>query len=286
MKKILLSFLILLLLANAVVIPVFADEPPAYGEPINERDGWVRISGGSSEGQLSFSKLQQYPQPFVDQSGRTMFLLVHFSELFRDGLSYKIDGDTITITKNVLDVVTTVSVTIDSNILIRNGEEIVMDACPIQRGEVIYIPLRWVGGSLGYGVSWKDSRNQMWPGGDVDFYQFTSFFVYVWNESEDSSPDGLRYSYCISNEAADLSEIKANSTSDFEEVFDLIKQLPYRAEVLTTALYSVKGYKVPYDIFNEITSRVFNCGYRSSYTTLCVDEIPPIIKDLHDYTNK
>ena len=135
MKKILLSFLILLLFTNTINIvnPVFANETPAYGEPFNERDGWVRISGGSSEGQLSFSRLQQYPQPFVDQNGRTMFPLVHFDELFRDGLSYKIDDNTITITKNVLDVITVVSVTIDSNILIRNGEEIVMDTCPIQR---------------------------------------------------------------------------------------------------------------------------------------------------------
>ena len=288
MKKTLLSVFILLLLISTINIvnPVFADETPAYGEPINERDGWVIISGGSSEGQLSFSRLQQYPQPFVDQNGRTMFPLVHFSELFRDGLSYEIEDNTITITKNVLDVITVVNVTIDSNILIRNGEEIVMDTCPIQRGEVIYIPLRWVGESFGYGVSWKESRNQLWPGGDVDFYQFTSFFVYVWNESEDSSPDGLRYSYCINSEAADLYEIKANSTSDFEEVFDVIKKLPKGAKVLTTALYSVKGYKVPYDVYDEVTMRIFRGGYGSSYTTLCVDEIPPIIKDLRNFTNR
>lgn len=155
MKKILLSFLILLLLTNTINIvnPIFANGPTAYGEPFNEMDGWVSMSGGPSEGQLGFSKLQQYPQPFVDQSGRTMFPLVHFDELFRDRLSYEINDNTIIITKNVLDVITVVSVTIDSNILIRNGVEIVMDACPIQRGEVIYIPLRWVGESLGYRVS-------------------------------------------------------------------------------------------------------------------------------------
>lgn len=288
MKKILLSFLILLLLTNTINIvnPVFANEPPANGESFNERDGWVSMFGGSSEGQLSFSKLQQYPQPFIDQSGRTMFPLVHFDELFRDGLSYEIDDNTITITKNVLDVITVVSVTIDSNILIRNGVEIVMDTCPIQRGEVIYIPLRWVGESLGYRVSWKDRRSQWWPGGEVEFDQFTSFFVYIWNESEDSLFNGLRYSYCISSEAADLSEIKTNSTSDFEDVFDVIEKLPQGAEVLTTALYSVKGYKVPYDIYNEITLRVFKGGYKSSYTTLCIEEIPPIIKDFHDFTNE
>ena len=288
MKKILLSFLILLLLTNTINIvnPIFANGPTAHGEPFNERDGWVSVSGGPSEGQLGFSKLQQYPQPFVDQSGRTMFPLVHFDELFRDGLSYEINDNTIIITKNVLDVITVVSVTIDSNILIRNGVEIVMDVCPIQRGEVIYIPLRWVGESLGYRVSWKDSRSQWWPGGAVEFDQFTSFFAYVWNESEDSSLNGLRYSYCISNEAADLSEIKANSTSDFEDVFDVIEKLPQGAKVLTTALYSVKGYKVPYDIYDEIILRVFNGGYKSSYTMLCVDEIPPIIKDLNDFTNE
>lgn len=288
MKKILLSFLIILLLFNTINIfnPVFANENPAYKVPLNERDGWICMSGGSSEGQLRFSRLQQYPQPFIDQCGRTMFPLIHFDELFRDGLSYKIDYNTITITKNVLDIITEVSVTIDSNILIRNGVEIVMDTSPIQRGEVIYIPLRWVGESLGYSISWEESRSQWWPGGAVEFNQFTSFFVYVWNESEDSLPNGLRYSYCISNEAADLSEIKANSTSDFEDVFDVIEKLPQGARVLTTALYSVKGYKVPYDIYDGITMRVFNGGYRSSYTTFCVDEIPPIIKDLDDFKNE
>lgn len=288
MKKILLTFLGLLLLINVfhIINPVFADEPPAYGSPFDERDGWVSMAGGLFEGQLNFSRLQQYPQPFIDQSGRTMFPLVHFNEIFKDGLSYEINNRTITITKNVLGVITVVSVTIDSNILVRNQKEIAMDAVPIQRGEIIYIPLRWVGESLGYRVSWRDDPSQWWPGGSVEVNQFTSFYAYVWNENEGSSSSGLRYSYLISEPAIDLSEIKTNATSNFEEVFAVIERLPQGAEVLTTALYGVKGYKVPYDIYDGIITRVLNGGYGSGFTTRCIDEIPPIIKDLSDFTNE
>ena len=289
MKRILLTFLTLLLLFNSVysVNFVYGEETPAYGAPYTERAGWVSMSGDSSEGQFHFSRLQQYPQPFINESGRTMFPLNHFNEIFREGLSYQVSNNTITITKNVLDVTTVVSVTLDSNILIKNGEVIVMDTVPIQRGDVIYIPLRPVSESLGYSVSWRnDIQRKAWPGGDVEFNQFQSLFAYIWNENEDSSPEGVRYSYVISEPAADLSEIKANATSDFEEVLAVIKRLPQGAGILTTLLYNIKGHKIPYEIYDETTTRIFREGYGSGSATRCLDEIPPIIKDFQDYTNE
>lgn len=96
---------------------------------------------GYSGGQFNFSRLQQYPHPFVNENGRTMFPILYFDEIFRYGLSYDINDNTITITKNILDVITTVSITIDSDVLIRNGEEIIMDTVPIRMGDSIFIPL-------------------------------------------------------------------------------------------------------------------------------------------------
>ena len=288
MKKLLYIILILFLFTNVIniFIPVFAEESSSAEVSFCDRDGWVSMVDGYSGGQFNFSRLQQYPQPFVNENGRTMFPILYFDEIFRDGLSYDINDNTITITRNILDVITTVSVTIDSNVLIRNGEEIVMDTVPIRIGETIYIPLWWVADSLGYGVLWRDYQSKWWPGGMVEFGQLTSIFVYVWNEDKDSSPNGLRYSYTIGERSDDMSEIKANATSDFEDVFAVIKRLPQGATVLTTAIYGLDGYKVPYDIYNGITNAVFNGGYKGGYSTYCLDEIPPIINSLGDFTNE
>ena len=127
MKKLLYIILILFLFTNVIniFIPVFAEESSSAEVSFCDRDGWVSMVDGYSGGQFNFSRLQQYPQPFVNENGRTMFPILYFDEIFRDGLSYDINDNTITITRNILDVITTVSVTIDSNVLIRNGEEIV-----------------------------------------------------------------------------------------------------------------------------------------------------------------
>lgn len=166
MKKLLYIILILFLFTNVIniFIPVFAEESSSAEVSFCDRDGWVSMVDGYSGGQFNFSRLQQYPQPFVNENGRTMFPILYFDEIFRDGLSYDINDNTITITRNILDVITTVSVTIDSNVLIRNGEEIVMDTVPIRIGETIYIPLWWVADSLGYGVLWRDYQSKWWPG--------------------------------------------------------------------------------------------------------------------------
>ena len=144
MKKLLPIILILFLFTNviSIFIPVFAEESSSAAVSFSDRDGWVSMVDGCSGGQFDFSRLQQYPQPFVNENGRTMFPILYFDEIFRDGLSYDINDNTITITKNILDVITTVSITIDSDVLIRNGEEIIMDTVPIRIGETIFIPLR------------------------------------------------------------------------------------------------------------------------------------------------
>lgn len=280
MKKILFTVIGLLLFVNTINIinPVFAEVSPSLESSFEEKDRWVSMFGGLSEGQFNFSKLQQYPQPFIDQNGRTMFPLNYFNEIFRDGVSYEINNNTITITKNILDVITVVSVTIDSNILIRNNKEMIMDTVPVQKGEIIYIPLSWIGESLGYNVFWRE--------GIVEFHQFTALFVYVWNENKDSSPNELRYSYLISEDSDDLSVIKKNATSNVEEIYAVMKKLPQGSEILTTALYAPKGYKVPYDVWDGIVSKISDNGFISSYTTRCISEIPPIIKDLDDWTNE
>ena len=279
MKRI-VSFCLVLLLSVGVM-GVFN---PAFA---GDQEGWVNMTDGWRGGQFDFSGAQQYPQPFVDQNGRTMFPLMHFDEIFREGLRYTADQNTITITKTVLDVTTVINMTIDSNVLIKNDKEIIMDTTPIEVGEVVYISLRWVGEALGYSMSWWDRHDRKWPGGEVRFMQCESAFIYTWNENEDSSPEGLRYSYSICEPAADSTEIKANATSDLGQVIDVIKQLPRESKILANVIYYRHGYKILRDTLDIIKEQVTQNDnlYQFSYGTIRGDVIPPIIKDLDDYKN-
>lgn len=287
MKKVLLQIIILVLTFNSVNIfsPVYAEDGSGYVVPLDERDGWVAMTD-DTYGQFEFSKLQQYPQPFVNEAGRTLFPLTYFDEIFRDGLSYDMTGDAIAITKNVLGTIAVIELNINSNILVKNGEEIVMDAAPVRSGDVVYIPLRAVGEALGYSVTWRNITSESWPGGAVNFEQFTSCFIYIWNENKDSSPDGLRYSYFIGDEIADISEIKANAYESIDEAFSAIESLPNGAKVLTTALYGVNGYKIQRETVDSINKSIMDMGYRVAYTSRPLDVVPAVINGLEDYTNE
>lgn len=259
-------------IANA---PSFEDMPD-FDYAADRTQMQVQIDGDGSVPPYRFNGLQ----PYFDEMGMTMFPMVHFNKLFDGNISYKIDGNKVTFTKNVLDIVTVVSVTADSNIMLRDGQEIIMNTTPVQKDGTIYIPLEFVGNALSYGVWWDDRLES------VKFYQYTSVYIYVFNENENSSSSGLRYSYIISGDyTVDMSKIMANTTSDYNNILALLKKLPKEAEVCTTRLYRVKGYDVPYDRFESITDNIFDMGLKSSYTDYCLDEIPPIIKDLSDFTN-
>jgi len=220
-------------------------------------------------------------QPYFDKTGATMLPMTHFNELFKGDISYEIDNDKVTITKNVLDVITVVSITADSNILIRDEKEIIIDTTPIQKDGTIYIPLEFVGHALSYDIYWYAMDEE------VGFFQYTSVYVYQWNENEDSSSSGFRYSYTISGDyTVDVSKIKSNTFSDFDNIRKVLAKLPAGAEVLTTKLYRIKGYEVPYLSFENIVNEIDNMGLKSRSNDYCLDEISPIIKDLDGSTNR
>ncbi|MCL1809641.1 MAG: copper amine oxidase N-terminal domain-containing protein [Clostridiales bacterium] len=235
----------------------------------------VQIVGNRSS-RYSFDGLQ----PYFDQTGATMFPMVHFDELFTSQESYEIDGDKVTITKNILGVETVVSVTAGSNVLLRDGQEIAMATTPVKKDGTIYIPLEFVGRALSCGVGWWSSDNE------VHFSPYTSICVYVWNEKENSSLRGLRYSYTISGDyTVDMPRIAANATPSYRKVRSVINNLPQNANVTTTLLYRIKGYVVPYTVFDHVIDDVYEAGLISSYNEYCLDEIPPIIKDFDDFVN-
>jgi len=220
-------------------------------------------------------------QPYFDQTGAMMLPMTHFNEVFKGNVSYEIDNDKVTITKNVLDVITVVSITADSNILIREEKEITMDTTPIQKDGTIYIPLEFVGHALSYGVYWYDRDEE------VRFDQYISVYVYQWNENEDSSSSGLRYSYMISGDrTVDVSKIKSNTFSDFKNIREVLEKLPDGANVWTTKLYRIKGYEVPYLSFESIVNGIRSMGLVSRSNDYCIDEISPIIKDLRYFNNE
>ena len=234
----------------------------------------VQIMG---EGSLySFDGLQ----PYFDEKGMTMLPMVHFDELFKGNVSYEIGEDSVTITKNVLDVITIVRVSADSHIMLKDGQEIKMNTMPVQKDGTIYIPLEHVGDALGYEVLWNTKFKE------VRFDQYTSVYVYLWNEDDNSSSSGLRYSYIISGDyTLDMAMIKVNATSDFENVREVLNRLPSKAEVLTIKLYRLKRDDVPYNTYDAILREIFAMGLVTRSATHCLDEIPPIIKDLGEHTN-
>ena len=250
---------------------------PAFNYTADRAKLEVKIVGDSTLPPYSFDG----SQPYFDETGATMLPMTHFNELFEGNVSFEIDNDKVTITKNVLDVITVVSITADSNILIRDEKEITMDTMPIQKNGTIYIPLEFVGHALNYDVYWNDRLEE------VNFYQYTSVYVYQWNENEDSSSSGIRYSYTISGgRTVNISKIKSNAFSDFSNILEVLEKLPIGAEVLTTKLYRIKGYDVPSESFYSTVNQIRNMGLMSRSTDCCLDEISPIIKDLRDFLNE
>jgi len=279
-----MSFIITLFLLCCVLVSctVKSDTPnyeelPELDYTADRANKEVNITGDGSIPNYIFYGLQ----PYFDQTGATMLPMVHFDELFQGNINYKIDDNTVTITKNVLDVITVVSVMADSNILIRDGKEIVMNTTPVLKDGTLYVPLEFVGQALGYGVYWDEILE--W----VQFYQYDSVYVYIWNENEDSSSRGIKYSYIISGDhTEDMDKIKTNVTSNFDDVKAVLKNLPQGAEILTTKIYRTKGYDVPYKDFNIIIEEISDMGLKSSSTDYCLDKTTLIIKDLSKAINE
>jgi len=250
---------------------------PEFNYTADRAELEVKIRVNDSHTPYSFDGLQ----PYFDQTGATMLPMTHFNNLFKGNVSYEMDNEKVTITKNILDVITVVSFTADSNILIKDEKEITMDTTPIQKDGTIYIPLEFVGHALNYRIYWNDRFEE------VNFFQYTSVYVYQWNENEDSSSRGLRYSYTISGDrTVDVSKIKSNPFSDFKNIREVLEKLPAGAEVLTMKLYRIKGYEVPDESFYSIVDQIRDMRLESRGDSRCLDEISPIIKDLGDYTNE
>ena len=236
----------------------------------------VKIVGDSSDLLYSFSGLQ----PYFDSAGMTMLPMVHFEELFKGDVSYKIAGNEITITKTVLGIINVVVVTIDSNIMTVDGEKIEMKTTPVKKDGTIYIPLEYLGTALKYGVGWNTGVDE------VTFYQYASVYVYVWNEDENSAESDLRYSYSISgDQLVNAALMTANPTRNFGDIKEILKKLPAGEKVVLTRLYRLTGCRVSHIKLNEMTDEIQNMGLKRGYADYCLDDVPPIIKDLSVFGN-
>jgi len=219
--------------------------------------------------------------PFIDHNDAAMFPLLYFDLLFREGLNYEVYGDMLIITRNVLDVTTTVSLTIGSNIIARNGYEIEMGTTPVRKNGTIYFPLDWVGRAMGYNII----RDDRFGFDRIRVEQFRAMSIYAWNEYQDSSDEGLRFAYVLSGQdIIYISEIKANYTTDFEEVLAVFEQLPPEARAELVVLFPVRGYRVSQEIFDEIAARIFGPG--SSWGWWMPYEVSPIVVGLEYWENR
>ena len=76
--------------------------------------------------------------------------------------------------------------------------------------------------------------------------------LYVWNENQDSSPEGVRYAlFKRSEKERPLSKIFSKGTDDYDKVFAEFSQVTdYGMEVCE--IYSYDGYEVPDNIITKI----------------------------------
>jgi len=123
---------------------------------------------------------------------------------------------------------------------------------------------------------------------DNNIYETSEVYVFVYNEKENSSSRGIRYSYITdSSYTTDISVIMAHATSDYGKIKAMIKKLPKNTKVSVIKLFRVKGYNVSDKKFSKITDYIMSkTGSSIGCGSYCLDEIPPIIRDLNEFTNE
>lgn len=233
MKKKLCAIIMCLLLAMFAAIPVSATgQVEIYNNfelrPINFTDG----------------------KPFISSDGRTMVPASSLNYVLLSDITVTIVGGTVTIVQQGFEYPITVSVTVGSNFMLRNGETILMDTTPLSTAGQIYIPLRAVGEALEHDVRWNESNTVM-----ISYYAAE---LYVWNEDEDSSASGVRYTILQgTSKEKPLEEVYAKATANFGDIepqFEAIK----KGKVLQVDMYRMRGYKVPKEISAMVGSKLYD----------------------------
>lgn len=213
-------------------------------------------------------------QPYFDENGRTMVPLCHSHEILQGNMTWSIKGDNITFYQPGWEYSNTVTIQIGSNILIKNGELIEMDTVPVIRNNEIYFPLRAVAEALDHYVDYYEELREI----EVIY---ESAQIYLWNEYEDSSLEGMRYYICQNpKEDKKYEELKENGSSDFDALYKLLAS--FTDPINMIQFYQIKGHKIS----KEIDSKIDALSPYKSWSDILVTPLEPIIQEFGEFTNE
>lgn len=181
MKKIILSFMVLLSIISAAFVACASpddnidDAKQAYDRknpPPSEiilADGQGAISQEqrhsrlnvilNEDGTVSINNgftIIDFPdaQPFIDDNDRTQIPIRAVAEMLDCTVDWDGETKTVTVTRWNDDVV---SLVIGSDIMTVNGEQLQMDTAAIIKDDRTYIPVRFVAEAVGYEVDWVNN---------------------------------------------------------------------------------------------------------------------------------
>ena len=219
-------------------------------------------------------------QPIMDQNGMVLVPVSSIPNVFQGGISYSVDGETVTIKQNGFERSTTVKVTIGSNIMYKDDVAIEMESAPMMHLEQIYIPLQPVGEAMEHRVYYDARQNHF-------AILYCAVTIYVWNENEDSSESGLRYAIFQGVDLErEFSEISSRAVSDFEEIKAQFNRVP-PGRIYLGVLYHLRGHKVPYEVKDAVENEIIDrFGCICSILEYLLDEVPQVIQGRSEHADE
>ncbi len=218
--------------------------------------------------------------PYINEQDRTMIPLGELDKVFPSGVSFSLQGNKITIVKELLGEKTTVTLQLGSKVRYQNGKPVQMDTAPVLTDGILFVPLKFIGDALGIAVLWTTGTSEV-----LVYPQVLRLFA--WNEAEGTDPPRMRYSLQITTETVfpSLEEMQKNPIR--EETLRLwLQSLPPGCHVSLTLLYGIRSHKIPAEVRDAIfqwlsEEPVVSYGYLEE----CMEEIPPIVTHFSNFSN-
>ena len=117
-----------------------------------------------------------------------MIPLGELDKVFPSGVSFSLQGNKITIVKELLGEKTTVTLQLGSKVRYQNGKPVQMDTAPVLTDGILFVPLKFIGDALGIAVLWTTGTSEV-----LVYPQVLRLFA--WNEAEGTDPPGCGTPY-------------------------------------------------------------------------------------------
>lgn len=142
---------------NTNPTPIPTDTPAPVNTEIPEPTGTMpsvlKVFSGNNPQIAVDNKIVRFPdaKPFIDINNRTQIPIRAVAEMLKCDVEWVSDTSTVIITSNDGVII----LTIGSNIMIHNGNKVLMDTEALIKNDRTYIPVRFVAEALGLTVKWE-----------------------------------------------------------------------------------------------------------------------------------